>query len=636
MVKVAILVPQEEMCALAAPLVPEFSNISLMCLDYINYNETHLAVSRAQEVEAQGCELIIARGVQARMIKYNTSVPVVEIQITTQELGGVMMDLKRELACECPRLGLICFDNMIGDTSHFNELFGIDLKVYFVKNSEELSDKVDQAVEDGCLAVIGGNIVCERARVLMLPCRFLPTSSESLYNALATASRVCYAIDQEKRNLTEMDTMLNNTFSGIMQVDGEGIIQRINRAGYTLLNQAPGELLGRKATQVIPNLNKKLLDDALMLGEESYAFVMNIHQKAVVVNIAPIRIDEDIRGAILTFQEGKRIIEMDSELRRELYQRGYIAKYNFDRFICKSKETQALVKTAKRIAKYPAPVLLTGESGSGKSIIAQCIHKESLQQNSAFVSIDCSAWLPETLDDMLFGNYSSRKDAPPCIAEMAQNGTLHLSHVEHLLMETQYKLLNLIQGRFLRNGSNSVASASVRVIASTDCNLIAKVEKGAFRRDLYYALNVLSLEVPPLRRRKEDIPSWVDYYLNEWQEKYKRYIQLTNGARQFIREYDWPGNLDQIESTCERVVLLTEKRNIDEVFLRKQLEQVTPKMTTEAEKIVVVEDMKAMEIRQLLAQHYGNREKVAAELGISKTTLWRYMKKYGIEANYGK
>lgn len=636
MAKVAILVPQEEMCALAAPLVPEFANISLMCLDYINYNETHLAVSRAQEVEAQGCELIVARGVQARMIKYNTSVPVVEIQITTQELGLVILDLKRELNCENPRVGLICFDNMVGDTTHFSDLFGVDWQTYFVKNSEELSATVDQAKEDGCLAVIGGNIVCGRARELELPHRFLPTSSESLYNALRTASRVCYAIDQEKQNLTEMDTMLNNTFSGIVQVDNEGVIQRINRAGYTLLNQTPGELLGRKATQVIPNLNKRLLDDALMFGEESYAFVMNIHQRAVVVNIAPIRIDEEIRGAILTFQEGKRIIDMDSELRRELYQRGYVAKYDFDRLICKSKETQALVKTAKRIAKYSAPILLTGESGSGKNIIAQCIHKESLSQNSAFISVDCSAWLPETLDDMLFGNYSTRKDAPLCIAEMAQNGTLYLSHVEYLMLETQYKMLNLIQGRFLRNGSNSAVSANVRVIASTDSNLITKVEKGEFRRDLYYALNVLSLEVLPLRRRREDIQSWVDFYLNEWQEKYKRYIQLTNGARQFIREYDWPGNLDQIESTCERVVLLTEKRNIDEVFLRKQLEQVTPKMTAEAEKIVVVQDPKAMEITELLSRHYGNREKVAAELGISKTTLWRYMKKYGIEANYGK
>jgi len=634
MAKVAILVPQEEMCALAAPLVSEFSNISLMCLDYVNYNETYQAVARAKELEEQGCELIIARGVQSRMIKYNTAVTVVEIQITTQELGMVMLDLKQELACGCPRLGLICFDNMIGDTSQFNELFGVDLRVMFVKSSEELSDTVDQAVAEGCHAVIGGNIVCERARALELPCRFLPAGAESLRNALATASRVCYAIDLEKQNITEMDTMLNNTFSGIMQVDRNGVINRANRTCYSILHLTPGELIGRAAVEAIPALSRQMMEDALIHGQEAYAFVLNIRQMAVVVNIAPIRFDEQIVGAILTFQESKRVIDMDSELRRELYQMGYVAKYSFDNIVCESKEAKELVKVAKRIAKFPAPILLTGESGSGKGIVAQCIHKESMYQNSAFVAVDCSAWLPETLDGMLFGNYSIRKDSPACIAELAQNGTLYLSRVENLLLETQYKLLNLIRGKLLHNGSNRPSASSVRVIASTDCNLIARVEKGEFRRDLYYALNVLSMEVLPLRQHREDIQGWVDYYLQEWQEKYQRYIQLTSGARQFIKEYDWPGNLDQINSICERIVLLTEKRNIDEVFLRKQLEQVTPKLMTGTEKVVLFEDPKAMELAQLLSKYGGNREKVAQELGISKTTLWRRMKKYGIEASY--
>ena len=200
--------------------------------------------------------------------------------------------------------------------------------------------------------------------------------------------------------------------------------------------------------------------------------------------------------------------------------------------------------------------------------------------------------------------------------------------------ETQYKLLNLIRGHFLHNGSSSPVAANVRVIASTEHNLLVSVEKGDFRRDLYYALNVLSMHILPLRKHREDILGWVEFYLGEWQERYKRYIQLTNGAKQFIREYDWPGNLDQINSACERVVLLTEKRNVDEVFLRRQLEQVTPLMTQEAERVVVVQDPKALEIMELLMKYGGNREHVATELGISKTTLWRYMKKYGIEASF--
>ena len=198
--------------------------------------------------------------------------------------------------------------------------------------------------------------------------------------------------------------------------------------------------------------------------------------------------------------------------------------------------------------------MITGESGTGKSILAQCIHNESLMRKNAFVPLDCSAWMPETLDNMLFGNYSLRHDTGDSMAELAQNGTLYLSHVEALPLETQYKLLNLIRGRFLHNGSNRPTSTSVRVIASSDVNLISRVEKGEFRSDLYYALTVLSLELLPLRRRRADIMGWVNCKLQEWQERYKRYVHLTQGAQNFLQAYDWPGNLNQIDNVCERIV----------------------------------------------------------------------------------
>ena len=139
----------------------------------------------------------------------------------------------------------------------------------------------------------------------------------------------------------------------------------------------------------------------------------------------------------------------------------------------------------------------------------------------------------------------------------------------------------------MHNGTNQAVATSVRVIAATDVNLVARVEKGEFRSDLYYALGVLSVELLPLRRRREAILPWAERYLNDWQEKYKRYVHLTQGACRFMQDYDWPGNMNQLNSVCERVVLLTEKRNVDEVFLRRQLEQVTPKLLPGTEKVVL-------------------------------------------------
>ena len=125
------------------------------------------------------------------------------------------------------------------------------------------------------------------------------------------------------------------------------------------------------------------------------------------------------------------------------------------------------------------------------------------------------------------------------------------------------------------------------------------------------ALSVLSLEILPLRRHRGDILGWTDLYLDEWQEKYKRYVSLTQGAWQYLREYEWPGNLDQLYSVCERLVLLTQKRNIDEIFLREQLEQMAPRLLPGTEQVVLYQDRRAVELAALMKKHKGNRQKVA-------------------------
>lgn len=612
MAKVAVLVPNQELCSIAQPLIDEFPSLSLMTIEYIKTEQVSL---RARELERHGCDLIVARGVHAHIIKRDVKLPLVEIRVTQQELASVMLDLKEELGLPCPKIALIGFSNMFSDTDHFNRLFDIDLRLYMVKQNDELDDAVEHAFADGCNAVIGGDIVCKSAQKEKLPYRFIPSGQESLRNALGTATRVAYAIDMEKRNSAEINALLNYTFNGIIQVDSSGIVRRINRISNDLLECPTAAVLGRPILEILPNLSRELLENALKRGQEAYAFMLDIHHKAIVVNIAPILVENQIEGAVLTFQEGQRLIEMDSEMRRELYQRGFVAKHSFENMIQEDPETVQMLELAKRISKFTAPILLTGETGSGKNILAQCIHNESLVHSNAFVSIDCSAWLPETIDNMLFGNFTVRKDSiVDSYAEMAQGGTLYLSHVEMLPLETQYKLLCLIRGRFLHNGPSRPVAANVRVIASTAVNLISRVEKGEFRSDLYYALNVLSLEVLPLRRRRADILGWMVLYLDEWQKKYKRYVHLTQGARNYLLDYDWPGNLDQLCSVCERLVLLTQKRNIDEVFLRQQLEQVTPRLLPGTEQIVLYKDQKAVEIAALLKKHHGNRQKVADEL----------------------
>lgn len=631
MTKTAILLPYPVQTNQILEYAESFHSLDIICVEHAH---TDTVVQLGKELEEKGCELIIARGVHAQLLRENVTIPLVEMKVTTQEMGVVIYALKNAIALNCPRIGLVGYKNMFGNTDHYNELFGIVLKEYLVMKRDELIGGVEEALADGCDAIIGGDTACKRAAELGLPYYKIPAGIESLCEALESAERVSYAIELSKTNNAEIDVMLNNTFTGIMQVDNDGIIRRINRSGGDFLERYLGDPVGKRVQQVIPSLRRKALDEALVDGKESYSIFVNSHNMEIVVNIAPIRIDNRIQGAVLTFQEGRRIIEMDTELHKELYQRGFIAKFTVEQFYTGSKETKKMEQYVRKIARYQAPVLLIGEKGAGAVYMAEAIHNASLLKNNAFVPVDCDAWMPETLDDMLFGNYSVRPGAPPCLAELAADGTLFLNNIEMLSRESQYKMLNLIRGKFMHNGSHRVSFTKVRVIASTTVNLIAKIEKGEFRQDLYYALSTLSIEIPPIRHQKEYALHWFRHYIDQWQKEYKRYVNLTQGAFKFVQEYEWPGNLEQMSSVCERIILLTEQRSIDEAFIRKQVEQILPDLLPGTEKVVLYKDKEAVRIAELLKKHNGNREKVAAELGISKTTLWRHIKKYGIEKDY--
>lgn len=637
MAKTAVLLPRQELQTMSEQLISNYKRLNPMSVEYI---QTQNAAHRAKELEQQGCELLVARGLQAELMKKAVKIPVVEIMITAQELGLLTQQLKRETGLIHPKIGLIGFENMLSDTSHFEELYDVELVRYMITDVGEenstklLSDFVRQAVQEGCQAIMGGDVACTCAKELGLPGIYFTSGLESLRNAFATAEQIAYTIDLEKRDSAEMNTMLDFTFSGIMQIDAGGIIRRGNRVLYNLLDMPAGKLIGHPVQEVLPQLHSEVLGKVLLEGQESYASLVPIENRAVVLNAAPVIIEEHITGAILTFQESRRITEINSELRKELYRRGLVARYRFDRLPVVDAEMKKIVSRAKQFARFSAPILIKGERGTGSKILAQCLHNESLARANAFVDVDCAAFPSEILDTMLFGNYSTRADSPAGLAEAAQNGTLYLGHVEALSPELQYKVLQLLRGKLLRNGANYPVTSEVRVIASTTTNLISGVEHGTFRNDLYYALNVISLELPPLRRRREDILPWTEFYLNEAQEHYKRYITLTQGARDYLHDYDWPGNLDQLHSICERTVLTAERRSVDEVFLRRELEQLEPRIVPETQQVVLVKDPKALQLADLLKKYHGDRQKVADELGISKTTLWRYMKKYGIGQDF--
>ena len=401
MTRTAILLPYPAQQEQIVQIAKEYELLDIMCVEHSN---TDSVVAMGRDLAQKGCELIIARGVHAQLLREKVMLPLVEMKVTTQEMGIVICRLKNDLNAVKPVIGLVGYSNMFGNTDHYDELFGIHLKKYMVTEQSELTESVKLAVKDGCQAIIGGDTAYMQAQKMGIPCSKIPAGMESLTNALESAARVSYAIELAKTNNAEIDVMLNNTFTGIMQVDNDGVIMRINRSGHNFLERYLGDPVGKRVQQVIPSIRRKALDDALVDGKEAYSIYVNSQNMEIVVNVAPIRIDDRIQGAVLTFQEGRRIIEMDTELHKELYQRGFIAKITIDQMYTDSKETKKLEQSVRKIARYSAPVLLMGEKGTGAEYLAEAIHNASILKNNAFVPVECDAWMPETLDDMLFGN----------------------------------------------------------------------------------------------------------------------------------------------------------------------------------------------------------------------------------------
>ena len=631
MAKAAILMPYPDLKDIADAVISQYPRITPMTVEYV---QTSDIAARAKALEEKGCEIIIARGLQARLVRAAVLIPVIEMRASTQELAALVLELKQTLNLpknSVPKLGIIGFFNMFHSTERLGELLGVELKVYTVTNMDQYPELVSRAHQDGCLGVIGGDFVGRSAKELGLAFCFLKMGEESMREALEAASLAGYSIDVMKLSNAEMSAMLDNTFSAIMQVDAGGGVRRANRAFYHLLDKEPDAVIGRKAEEVIEDFPVNELSAALREGQETDASLVSLGRRNTLMSVTPVRVEEKIEGAILTFQESKRISEMDSRLRQERAKRGFVAKYTFDQIFAENKAFQRVISQLKRLSRYPSAVLLAGEPGTGKGILAQCIHNESLQRGGPFVTVDCSIWHPDDLDEKLFGRLSGHKDTDRSVVELARGGTLYLRQVELLSIETQYKLLQLAEGQYKSNDASLGVSIDVKLVISTEANLREKMLCGQFRKDLYYKLSALKVEIPPLRERREDIPGWFEGMLNDWSKKFARQIRLAADAKGFLSAYDWPGNLDQMESLCQRLVLLAEKRNVDEAMLREHLQAMDSEPVPTLDESEASMNPKAAALLDLLNRCRGNREKAAAELGISKTTLWRRMKKYGID-----
>jgi DNA-binding NtrC family response regulator len=301
-----------------------------------------------------------------------------------------------------------------------------------------------------------------------------------------------------------------------------------------------------------------------------------------------------------------------------------------------SETMQTVLATAASIAPSESNVVILGESGTGKELLAREIHRLSHRCDKPFLAVNCGALTEELLDSALFGHeagaFTGAVKARRGYFETASGGTLFLDEFAEMSPAMQVKLLRVIENReVLPVGAEHPRSVDVRLVVATNRSLDREVAEGRMRRDLYYRVSVVTLELPPLRRRKADIPLLAQHLLRRHCETSGRSVQgFSDAALELLVAYDYPGNVRELSNIIERAVLLTQRSVIDVGDLPDNLRKLRVTMA-ESRSMASLEDQEISAIRRALAETAGHRGRAAELLGIDRVSLWRKMKRYGIE-----
>jgi two-component system NtrC family response regulator len=347
-------------------------------------------------------------------------------------------------------------------------------------------------------------------------------------------------------------------------------------------------------------------------------------------------IDYEALGLVVErAMERQNLLDEVRNLRSALDQR-----YGFESIVGRSKRLLRTLEMASRVAQHDSTVLILGETGTGKELLARAIHHNSRRKNKSFSTINCGAIPKELIEAELFGftkgSFTGATTAKPGKIEMADGGTLFLDEIGELPQEMQVKLLRLLQhGEIEKIGSATHHTVDVRVIAATNRNLQAMIEDGAFREDLYYRLAVVPLELPPLRERKEDLPELVQHLFRKLKERHgMTRLRMAPSLTSRFYAYRWPGNIRELENVIERMLVLSSGDELTEADLPDELRNVTPVPQTFLldlpEEGISLEGVERELLLRALDKFNGNQTQAARYLDISRRTLIYRMEKHGL------
>ncbi len=634
MIKVVVITPYPDLFDMARAALGEYSNPGIVC------EVTHAYGTRVGSLDLGAPDIILARGLTQKALKKKyKNAAVLEFAVSAYDVLRAIHECRKTHGAK--KIAVLGSDTILYDVNVLKEIINVDIKIFPICNETDIRAAFADMRKEGFDAVVGGLTVSNLAREIGLANTFIKTSEESFHIAIKEAMNTARVMFTERAKTEITRAILQNSKEGILYFDRNGVLVQYNRRANEILSLSEAEQwAGRDVAEILEDRD---MVDMVRARSNRKGLIKTINNSALVVDFSPVHLEEQILGVICSCQRVDEIQDAESMIRKQLSKKGLVAKYGFASIIHASRGLAETIATAHKYAGVDANVLLIGETGTGKELFAQSIHAASARRLRPFVAVNCAAFPENLLESELFGYAEgafsgAARGGKTGLFEMAHNGTLFLDEIGEIPLSLQPSLLRALQEKEIRRiGDDKVVPVDVRIIAATNRDLRENVRAGRFRMDLLYRLDVLSLFIPPLRMRKEDIRLIAEHYVAFYCDKYKKPgVRLNDNAYATLEKYAWPGNTRELLNICERLAVLFDDGTIVTAEMVDGLLRIGSELPHQQSALddpagaaePEAPGSKGMEELMEFAQSMRvNREDIATMLGISRTTLWRRMRR---------
>ena len=548
---------------------------------------------------------------------------------------------------------IIVFNDAAGRITGFQTKDVISHQINFLfNNSNENNLLVQQSLSSGDIfSNIPLTINCNNGMELSVTASITPLTQPTqgiigtiiIFRDTQEILSLYNLIDEKNTEIIEeknkFETIFHSLLEGTFTINANWEITSFNRAAEGITGFTIAEAVGKKYWQVFPSEDGK--EDPQLrafIAEHQKALLreMTITRKdgsrvLVRINSAPLLdISGNRIGRVVTFED----ISLERNLSQHIEER-----FHFKNIIGHSKPMLNVYNMMENVINTDSTVLITGQSGTGKEVIARAIHLNSERKSEPFIAVNCSAFAETLLESELFGHekgaFTGAMNTKIGRFELSGNGTLFLDEIGDIPLSVQVKLLRVLENRqFERVGGTKSISLKSRIISATHRNLEREIKEERFREDLYYRINVINIHLPSLFERKDDIPSLVNYFMDKYNKKFNKDIHYVSpDAFKIFFHYGWPGNIRELENVIEHAFVVCNSDAINVEHLPLKLQELQKEIiplndnTSPKNPLEIAEKQSLLETLQ---KFNGNRAKTADALGINKTTLWRKMKKYNL------